>query len=170
MRVLLTGMSGSGKSTLVAELRRRGVVAYDADEDGFSEVREHGRWGWRRAAVEELLASHTEGLLCFAGCSEEQAHLPFDYRVLLTVPEAVLIERLRSRTNNPYGQTDEERAQILSDRDEVEPLLRRTADLILESTASPAHLADAVLSSVGPSSPRAPGTRTPAADAASGGS
>ena len=172
MRVLLTGMSGTGTSTLVAELRRRGVTAYDADDDddGFSEPRGNGRWGWRRAAVAALLERHTEGLLCFAGCSEEQADLPFDYRVLLTAPEAVLIERLRTRTHNPYGRTDAELAQILSDRAEVEPRLRRTADLVLESTVSPARLADAVLSSVGPSSPPAPGTATPAVDAANGGS
>ena len=170
MRVLLTGMSGTGKSTLVAELRCRGVLAYDADEDGFSEPRGTGRWGWRRAAVADLLERHTEGLLCFAGCSEEQADLPFDHRVLLTAPEAVLIERLRARTNNPYGRTADELAQILGDRAEIEPRLRRTADLVLDSTVSPAQLADAVLSSVGPASPPAPGTATPAADAASGGS
>ena len=155
MRILLTGMSGTGKSTLVAELRTRGVTAYDADEDGFSEPRGNGRWGWRRAAVAALLERHTEGLLCFAGCSEEQADLPFDYRVLLTAPEAVLIERLRARTNNPYGHTDDELAQILADRAEIEPLLRRTADLVLVSTASPSQLADAVLSSVAPASLRA---------------
>jgi adenylate kinase family enzyme len=51
MRVLLTGMSGSGKSTLVQELRRRGYAAYDADDDGFSEPRADGRWGWRADAV-----------------------------------------------------------------------------------------------------------------------
>ena len=146
------------------------MLAYDADEDGFSEPRGDGRWGWRRAAVADLLAAHTEGLLCFAGCSEEQADLPFDYRVLLTAPDAVLIERLRAGPTTPTGARTQERAQILGDRAEIEPLLRRTADLILESTASPERLADAVLSSVGPSSPRAPGTATPAADAASGGS
>ena len=95
MRVLLTGMSGTGKSTLVAELRRRGVLAYDADEDGFSEPRDAGRWGWRRAAVADLLERHTEGLLCFAGLEETRRST---YRILLTAPEAVLIERLRART------------------------------------------------------------------------
>ena len=100
MRVLLTGMSGTGKSTLVQELRRRGYAAYDADDDGFSEPRVDGRWGWRRELVADLLARHTTGLLFFAGCSDEQAHLPFDYRVLLTAPEAVLVGRLRTRTNN----------------------------------------------------------------------
>jgi predicted ATPase len=43
--VLLTGMSGAGKSTLVAELRRRGCAAFDADDDGFSEPRDEGPWG-----------------------------------------------------------------------------------------------------------------------------
>jgi predicted ATPase len=91
MRVLLTGMSATGKSTLVQELRRRGFVAYDADEDGFSEPRGDGRWGWRRELVAELLADHTEGLLFFAGCSEEQADLPFDYRIVLTAADLVVM-------------------------------------------------------------------------------
>ena len=148
MRVLLTGMSGTGKSTLVHELRRRGLAAYDADEDGFSEPRGHGRWGWRRDVVARLLADHGEGLLFFAGCSEEQADLPFDFRVLLTAPEPVLVSRLSVRTDNPYGQTAAELAQVLGDRDEIEPLLVRSADLVLTSTAPPAQLADAVLARI----------------------
>ena len=84
MRVLLTGMSGTGKSALVHELRRRGYAAYDADEDGFSEPRAGGRWGWRAELVAELLARSPDRLVFFAGCSEEQVALPFDYRVLLT--------------------------------------------------------------------------------------
>src|SRR3954453_13482925 len=99
MRVLLTGMSGAGKSTLVHELRRRGHVAYDADDDGFSEPRADGRWSWRAGAVAALLAECPgDGVLFFAGCSEEQAALPFDRRVLLTVPRDELVLRLGART------------------------------------------------------------------------
>ena len=101
MRVLVTGMSGVGKSALIEELRRRGYRAYDADDDGFSAPREDRRWGWRADLVAELL--DTADLLFFAGCSEEQRDLPFDYRVLLTAPRTVLIERLRRRTTNAYG-------------------------------------------------------------------
>jgi GTPase SAR1 family protein len=148
MRVLLTGMSGTGKSTLTHELRRRGYVAYDADDDHFSEPRADGRWGWRAEAVAELLAADHE-LLFFSGCSEEQGQLPFDYRVLLTTPRATLTERLRTRVGNPYGRDPAELAQVLSDLDAVEPLLRRSADLVLATTEPTAAVADRLLSALG---------------------
>jgi shikimate kinase len=148
VRVLITGMSGAGKSTLVRELRRRGHAAYDADDDGFSEPRADGRWGWRADLVADLLARHPSGLLFFAGCSEEQRDLPFDRRVLLTAPEPVLVARLRTRATNPYGRDATERAQVLADLAEVEPALRRTADLVLATTAPPSQVADAVLTHV----------------------
>jgi shikimate kinase len=143
MRVLVTGMSGTGKSALVQELRRRGHAAYDADE-GFAEPRADGRWGWRADLVAELLA-RTDGLLFFAGCSEEQAALPFEYRVLLTAPEPVLVHRLQTRTTNAYGRDGDELAQVLDDRARIEPLLRRSADLVLTTTVPPAQVADALL-------------------------
>ena len=146
IRVLLTGMSGTGKSTLVQELRTRGYEAYDAD-DGFAEPREDGRWGWRIELVSDLLDRSRTGLLFFAGCSEEQAELPFDRRVLLTAPRPVLIERLRARTGNAYGKDQQELAQVLADLAEVEPLLRRSADLIITTTAPPSEVADELLRS-----------------------
>lgn len=145
MRVLLTGMSGTGKSALIAELRRRGYEAYDADDHGFSEPREDGRWGWRADRVADLLSSHTDGLLFFAGCSEEQADLPFDRRVLLTAPRDLIAQRLRTRTTNPYGNSVAELAQSLSDLDEIEPLLRRTADVVLDTTVPVTDVADRLL-------------------------
>ena len=142
MRVLLTGMSGTGKSALVHELRHRGYPAYDADDDGFSERRSDGRWGWRLDLVARLLDQETEQPLFFAGCSEEQIDLPFDYRVLLTAPRSVLIDRLHTRTGNTYGRTTVELTNVLADLAEVEPLLRRSADLVLSTTAPVAHVAD----------------------------
>ncbi|MBV9415946.1 MAG: AAA family ATPase [Solirubrobacterales bacterium] len=146
MRVLLTGMSGTGKSALVQELRRRGYAAYDADE-GFSEPRADGRWGWRVDLVAELLAA-AEGLLFFAGCSEEQIELPFDYRVLLTAPVSIILQRLATRTGNSYGREADELSQILANLAEVEPRLRRSADLVLTTTASSLQLADQLLERV----------------------
>jgi len=55
VRVLVTGMSGVGKATLVRELLRRGFRGYDADDDGFSELRADGRWRWRVERVAEVM-------------------------------------------------------------------------------------------------------------------
>jgi AAA domain len=149
MRILLTGMSGTGKSMLVEELRRRGYAAYDADDDGFSEPRADGRWGWRAEAVASLLAQIPDGeLLFFAGCSEEQIELPFDYRVVLTVPEDEIVMRLGTRASNAYGRKPAERRQVLEDLAHVEPLLRRSADLVLSTTAPVAAVADRLLAHV----------------------
>jgi dephospho-CoA kinase len=145
MRVLLTGMSGVGKSALVVELRRRGYAAYDADDDGFSEPRADGRWGWRADRIADLLAREPDRVLFFAGCSEEQADLPFDLRVLLTAPRPVIVDRLRARTTNAYGRNQRELGQVLADLDEIEPRLRRSADLVFDTTVPPAELADEIL-------------------------
>ena len=82
-----------------------------------------------RDGLTKLLARESDELLFFAGCSEEQGALPFDYRVLLTAPTPVLVHRLRTRTGNGYGRDGAELSQVLADLAEVEPLLRRSADL-----------------------------------------
>ena len=65
--------------------------------------------------------------------------------MLLTAPVDVLLERLRTRTGNRYGQSPAQQEQVLADLAEVEPLLRRSADLILETTEPPERVADVLL-------------------------
>lgn len=162
LRVLITGMSGTGKSSLIQELRRRGYAAYDADDDGFTEPRDHGAWGWRPDRVQELLDRDHGSVLFFSGCSEEQAQFDFDLRVLLRAPQAVMIERIRNRTTNSFGKQDAELSQILADRQLVEPLLLRTADLVIETTMPVAHVAELVLHRVtGRSAAFGPNVDTP---------
>lgn len=142
--VLITGLSGTGKSTLVAELRRRGYRAYDADE-GFSEPRADGEWGWNVTAVANLLSEHGDGPLFFAGCSEEQTLFRFDLTILLTVPLPIMAQRLRTRTGNDYGKDPGELARALAYVDTVEPVLRASADTIIETSRSTPIVADEVL-------------------------
>jgi dephospho-CoA kinase len=138
-------MSGTGKSSVVCELRRRRFRAYDADDDGYAEPDAGGVWRWRTSEVSELLASSGDDPLFFAGCSEEQMQFQWDLKVLLTAPEAVILERLAARTTNPYGKRVDERERVLADLRDVEPLLRRSADVVIETTEPVARVTDRVL-------------------------
>jgi len=56
----------------------------------------------------------------------------FEHVVLISAPIDVLIERVSRRTNNPYGRTAEQQAEIAQYVESVEPLLRRGAPLELD--------------------------------------
>ena len=128
-RVLLTGMSGTGKSSVVQELAQRGYKAVDTD-DGFCEVQPDGRQLLARGRHRELLATEDADVLFVAGCEENQGtfHPQFDHIVLLSAPLETMVERLETRTNNPYGKSRVEFDRFLEDVENVEPLLRRAAD------------------------------------------
>jgi dephospho-CoA kinase len=135
-RVLLTGMSGTGKSSVVQALAARGYKAVDTD-DGWSEPLPDGRQRWREDAIDRLLDTEDADVLFVAGCEENQAkfHPRFDHIVLLSAPVETLLERVATRTGNPYGKSAEELSRILDDLENVEPLLRRVADHEIRTTA-----------------------------------
>jgi dephospho-CoA kinase len=135
-RVLLTGMSGTGKSSVVRALAARGYKAVDTD-DGWSEPLPDGRQQWREDAIDRLLDTEDADVLFVAGCEENQAqfHPRFDHIVLLSAPVETLLERVATRTGNPYGKSAEELSRILDDLENVEPLLRRVADHEIRTTA-----------------------------------
>jgi dephospho-CoA kinase len=135
-RVLLTGMSGTGKSSVVRALAARGYKAVDTD-DGWSEPLPDGRQQWREDAIDRLLDTEDADVLFVAGCEENQAqfHPRFDHIVLLSAPVETLLERVATRTGNPYGKSAEELSWILDDLENVEPLLRRVADHEIRTTA-----------------------------------
>src|SRR4051794_30506132 len=116
-------MAATGKSAVVTELRRQGHIAYDADDDGYTEPSMSGAWRWRVDAVADLLASAGNQQVFFAGCSDEQTMVDWDRVVLLTVPQTVLVARLTARSSNDFGKSTQEKAKVLQDLREVEPLL-----------------------------------------------
>jgi shikimate kinase len=156
MRVLLTGVSGTGKSSLVKELRRRGFTAFDADDDGYTTPLPDGTWAWRIEPIRSLFDRYGDRLVFFAGCSDEQAVFDFDYKVLLTAPVEVILDRLRLRTTNPFGKTHAERDRVVADMEWVLPLLRASADLVIETTQPTNEVADTVIRSVAPSGMASP--------------
>lgn len=93
-----------------------------------------------------LLAQDVAGCLFVSGCvaNQGQFYERFDAVVLLTSPVAVLLERLRTRVTSPFGKDPAERARILKDLHEVEPLLRATATAVVDTNQPPPHVVDAV--------------------------
>ena len=144
--ILVTGISGTGKSSALAELRRRGYRVVDTDHDGWrvyrpSEERavagrDRGEWVWHEDRIAALLDAEGPRPLFVQGTVRNQGRFydRFDEVVLLSAPAAVILERIARRTNNPYGKSPRERAEILADLAEVEPLLRRGCTHELDAT------------------------------------
>ena len=139
-RVLVTGMSGTGKTTLSDELRRRGHLTVDTDYDGW--LLPDGLWDEPRMA--RLLASTRALVVSETAENQGRFRDRFDHVVLPSAPLDVLIERVRRRTNNPYGNDPEQQAEIAGYVDAVEPLLRRRAILELDGRLATPPLADRI--------------------------
>lgn len=141
-------MSGTGKSAALAELERRGRRVVDTDYGGYSEDVPTGDGGverlWREDRIEALLDDAGEGVLFVAGCVANQGRFypRFAAVLLLTAPADVILDRVASRETNPFGKSDEERARILDDLTNVEPLLRAGATVAVDTRAPVGEVAD----------------------------
>ena len=144
-------MSGTGKSTVIGELAARGYKAVDADCDEFSQwvevessanpfgspVEVDRDWVWREDRIQDLLSTEDSEMLFLSGCAENMPKfLPqFDHIVLLSAPVDVIVERLRTRTTNPYGKHPDEITRVLGLIERIEPLLRRAAGHEIDTSA-----------------------------------
>jgi dephospho-CoA kinase len=137
-RILITGLSATGKSSALHELARLGHRVVDTDEDDWCEwaQTEHGPgWVWREDRMAALLEGHTEGTLYVSGCVSNQGKFypQFSAVVLLSAPREVMLHRLATRTTNNYGRSADERQLVLEGLETVEPLLRATATVEIDT-------------------------------------
>jgi dephospho-CoA kinase len=134
-KVFVTGVSGTGKSSALAVLSRRGHRVVDTDDPGWRVYHEYvqpldelhrGEWLWVEDRMANLLDSDEQYPLFVAGCVMNQAvyYHRFDAVVLLSAPAEVILNRVDRRTTNDYGKTPVERAMIIDDLANIEPLLR----------------------------------------------
>jgi dephospho-CoA kinase len=139
-KVLVTGMSGTGKSSALRMLGQKGYAVVDTDTDECSEwtIQPDGSrdWIWREDVISGMLSAHEHGHLFVAGCKTNQGKFYplFDHIALLSAPAEVLLARIAKRTDNPYGKLPSERALILQNLAEVEPLLRATATVEIDAS------------------------------------
>jgi hypothetical protein len=100
---------------------------------------------WREDRIAALLAD--DGPLFVQGTTRNQVvfYPLFDHIVLLSAPADVLVERLRTRTTNPYGKDPAQVEETLGYLETVEPLLRETATLEVVTTVPVAQVADIVV-------------------------
>ena len=131
-RILLTGMSGIGKSTVAARLAELGYKAIDTDDGGFSVVDERGLQHWDVDRIRQLLATEDVDVLFVIGTGDSQVlfYEHFDHIVLLSAPRIVVIERLASRTNNPFGKRSDELTKVLADSKPVDGVIDEILSLL----------------------------------------
>ncbi len=163
-RVLLTGMSGTGKSTVIRELAAHGFKAIDTDSDEWCEwvndpigpelagLPAGPDWIWREDRLQRLLATEDADLLFISGCKSNQGkfYRQFGHIILLSAPTPVIVERLATRTNNPYGKNPAELAQVLGYIRTVEPMLRASATLEVDTSVPVDQVIETILAHVYP--------------------
>jgi broad-specificity NMP kinase len=152
-RILVTGMPGTGKSAALAELGRRGYRVVHTDDPGWREYREYpepfdelhrGQWLWVEDRITGLLDADDGRSLFVEGLVSNQSTFydRFDAVVLLSAPTDVILDRVAHRTMNDYGKSPLERAMILVDLTEVEPLLREGCTHELDASRSLAEVVE----------------------------
>lgn len=124
MKILLTGMSGTGKSSVLEELQHQGFDVVDTDHGGYC-LEQNGERLWHESKMHSLLTS-SHVTLFVSGCVANQGKFYplFDKVILLSAPKAIMLERVKNRSNNSYGKTQTEQAEILAHLEEIEPRLR----------------------------------------------
>jgi shikimate kinase len=160
-RILITGMSGTGKSAVIGELLQRGYHAVDLDTPEWSHwvdavpgddltPKDGQDWVWQEGRVRNLLTLNEGKDLFVSGCTENMGKLldVIDTIVLLSAPIGTIMDRLGERSGAGYGQTSGEQRKVAELIEAVEPLLRQSAHIEIDTRQPVAQTVDQILAKV----------------------
>lgn len=131
--IYITGMSGTGKSSVIQHLNEKGFTAIDTDYGDWKEFSSSGdtsEWPLNEEKVKKLISKPLASPVFIAGCCSNQVNLYpfFDHILLLSASLETILERVSTRTSNPYGQLPHERREIIRNFKNIQPLLQEGAD------------------------------------------
>ena len=172
-RVLVTGMSGTRQ--VDGAPRRAGKPRLPRRRHGRAglEGAARRRRGLARGPHGALLAEDDGRTPVVSGCVPNQGAFydRFDAVVLLSAPADVILDRIATRTTNGFGKSPEERARVLADLAETEPLLRATCTDEIDASRPLDEVVEALVAlGRGLISRRRPGRGTPPGPTARSGS
>ncbi len=164
----VTGISGAGKSTVREELNRRGVRAYDTDEDEIAqwthkvtgvvtplladahrtpEFLEQNIWRADPDRVRELAreAEQQPVFLCGSVGNDDEVWDLFAKVFLLSIDESTMRRRLATRTAHDFGQRPHELELVLAWGTVIEAYYEGRGAITVDATQSPAAVVDRIL-------------------------
>lgn len=106
---------------------------------------------WHEEGIQRLLSTEDAEVLFVSGTVRNQGEFypQFDHVILLSAPVPLIVERLATRTNNPYGKHPDELAEVVTYVETVEPWLRSGATLEIDTSPTIEHVVKEVLAAVG---------------------
>ncbi|MGW1680305.1 hypothetical protein [Saccharopolyspora sp. NPDC002376] len=109
---------------------------------------------WREDRIDALIAEHELSgepiFIAGAVWNQGEFHSRFDQVVLLSASLPVMLERIANRDTDSFGKSAEERDRIIADTTDVEPLLRSSATLEINTEKPLAEVVDQLAALAGP--------------------
>lgn len=137
VRILLTGMSGVGKSTVLRKLQSENSLTIDLDDGDWMYFDDRANdFLMDIPKLKNFMKMNSDKHIFLAGTASNQSRLyvDLDCVIALTAPLSVMKERIKSRTDNPFGKSETEWEKIEKDTMEFEERIKKSSDYVIDTS------------------------------------